>query len=1058
MKREYETQSPPTKEFDSTSKASDNSLDSKTRELKEREKELDCIYQLSEIIENKDLSPDETLLSILNLIPAAFQYPEITCARLTIKNREITTDNFRESPWKLRKDIAYKETKLGTLDVYYLEERPQEYHGPFLKQELKLLDVIIERLGTYIQQTYLEQELLQQGNHKGKPDWQIILDMLVKTDPRILFRVTRKMLYHLSRKQNESLIDLMMNMSCPVGPDAKPSEWCGINMPNPKQDLGALSDIQENVFKIAEESLPPEEITNLLTLWLRQDKIRPLILAAENSGISLNDIKDAIKKISELPSTEIVLSSEDDISIRTNLLRRFFTERIQFINVAKDYVKLDDFIILVEDMVGPARGCGKLGGKTSGIYLAQKILEKEREKLKDPDLNTISFARSWYLTSDSMWEIIRYNDLDEVVHTKYMDPNDIKNEQPFLEQVFKNAAFPSEIVEGLRKVIRDLGDKPVIVRSSSLLEDSFGAAFSGKYKSLFLPNQGSEDVRLANLMDAIAEVYASTFSPDPIEYRRERGLLDFTEGMAILVQEVVGNKIGPYYLPAFAGVGFCNNEFRWSPRIQRTDGILRIVVGLGTRAVDRVTDDYPLLISPKRPNIRVNAMVDEMIHYSQRYMDVINLEKGILETADVEELFREYGDAYPLLNQIVSIHKEGHLSTPTGIILDPQATEMVVTFNGLIEKGSFIKQMNWALTVLSEKIGTPVDVEFASDGKNLYILQCRPQSQGAITERVTIPENIVKNRILFTAHKYITNGRLDNIKYVVYVDPEAYEALEQRDDMVNVATAVSKLNEVLPGHQFILMGPGRWGSRGDIKLGVPVQYRDINNTALLIEIARSKQGNLPELSFGTHFFQDLVEANIQYLPLYPDEESVIFNEDLLNMAPNKLSECIPRFKQLKHVIKVIEVSSIADGGTLSIAMDGESNKAMAYLVPVDHWVWRMGKLEELAAKLNPTRYGVVALYVFGSTHEGTAGAKSDIDLLVHHRGTEEQKEDLLAWFKEQSQLLEEENKQRTGKHTEGILDVHIITDQDIQEKTSWACHIDSLTGSAKKIPLSFKED
>ena len=176
------------------------------------------------------------------------------------------------------------------------------------------------------------------------------------------------------------------------------------------------------------------------------------------------------------------------------------------------------------------------------------------------------------------------------------------------------------------------------------------------------------------------------------------------------------------------------------------------------------------------------------------------------------------------------------------------------------------------------------------------------------------------------------------------------------------------------------------------------------------------------------------------------------------MAPNKFSELIPRFKKLKQVIKVIDVSTIADGGTLSIAMDGESNRAMAYLVPVDHWVWRMGKLEELAAKLNPKRYGVVALYVFGSTHEGTAGAKSDIDLLVHHRGTEEQKEDLLAWFKEQSQLLDEENRQRTGKHTEGILDVHIITDKDIQEKTSWACHIDPLCGSAKKIPLSSDED
>ena len=1037
----------------STKKESDTAA----HKLKEREKELNCIYSLSEIIEDESLTTEEKLQKIVTILPPAWQYPEHTCARIILKDKEYTTENFKETPWKISKDLKAKGTIVGSLQVFYTEEKPREDYGPFLNQELKLSNVLAERIGSFIENIDLSHEL--NINHTpGKSDWRIIIDMLVKTDPSLLFRVTRKMLYQLSRVHSDGLIDLMNNISCPIGPDAKPSEWCGINMPNPKQDMQTLQRIQENVFMLAEQHLPPEQITRLLEQWLRQDKARPLILAAENSGISLVEIKDVINKISEAPITELPLSYEDNISIVTNLLRRFFTDRLQYINIAKQYVTIEDFISLIKNVIGPSRGSGKLGGKTSGIYLAEKILQKERNKLDDKDLNTISFARSWYVTSDTMWDIIRYNDLDEAIHTKYMDPKDIKAEQPFLEQVFKNAAFPSEIVESLRRVLQELGDKPIIVRSSSLLEDSFEAAFSGKYKSLFLANSGNEEERLANLMDAIAEVYASTFSPDPIEYRRERGLLDFTEGMGILIQEVVGKRIGPYYFPVFAGVAFRNNEFRWSPRIQRSDGIVRLVTGLGTRAVDRVAGDYPVLVSPRRPNIQVNAMVDETIRYSQRYMDVINVEKGLPETLPVEDILPQHGSKIPILNQIVSVHKEGHLSRPTGIILNPEDADMVVTFSGLLEQGRFIKQIEWVLSTLSEHMDTPVDVEFASDGEHLYILQCRPQSQGKITHRVTIPKTMLKNRIFFTAHKYVTNGQLDNITHIVYVDPQGYDQLEKREDMMAVAEIVSHLNDTLAKRQFILMGPGRWGSRGDIKLGVPVQYRDINNTSLLIEIAQKKKGDMPDLSFGTHFFQDLVEADIHYLPLYPDSSDVFFNTTLLDIAPNKLPDLLPKYKQLASVVKVIAVADIANGGTLSVAMDGESNKAMAFLVPTEHWVWRMNKVEELAQKLNPDRYGVIAMYVFGSTQEGTAGPFSDIDLLIHQRGTEDQREDLLAWFREQEEDIIKEYKQRTGKKADELLDVHIITDEDIKENSSWAAHLNSISGSIKKIPLDSQED
>jgi hypothetical protein len=278
--------------------------------------------------------------------------------------------------------------------------------------------------------------------------------------------------------------------------------------------------------------------------------------------------------------------------------------------------------------------------------------------------------------------------LDEAFHIKYLNPDQIRQEQPFLEQVFKNATFPHEIVEGFRKIIRDLKDKPIIVRSSSLLEDSFGHAFSGKYKSLFVPNTGSEDERLFSLMDAIAEVYASTFGPDPIEYRRERGLLDYSEEMGILIQEVVGKKVGHYFLPIFGGVAFSKNEFRWSPRIRREDGMLRIVPGLGTRAVDRVGNDYPVLISPNRPNLRVNTLVSEQVQYSPRYMDLINFKSGAIETVDAIEFFKEHHEEFPNLDQIVSLYKDKRLVTPN-VMTNFEEEDLVITFQNLFEKSNF---------------------------------------------------------------------------------------------------------------------------------------------------------------------------------------------------------------------------------------------------------------------------------------------------------------------------------------------------------------------------------
>ena len=858
--------------------------DSEIDALKERVKELNCLYGLTNIVKNKNIKFDESLQKIVDLIPPSWQYPDITCARIILGDKEYKTKNFKVTKWSQVSDILYDDKKIGEIEVYYLDERPDIDEGPFLIDERRLIDAISDLLGKYIGESKIKKELdkvekiIKSKNQKiptkeedKKHDWEVIIDLLIKTDPRTLLRLTRKMVYYLYRYENEKT-NMLLGRICPVDRNATSSQWCGINMPNPRQDLESLKYIQKQIFELAKEAIPPEEISKMFQEWLKQDKARPLLLSSQKAGIPLVEITDELNRFFEKEEGEGALAPEDKISIKTALIRRFFTDRLEYVNVAKKYIDIKDFVDMLNHTIGPTQGSGKFGGKTSGVFLAEKILReamKEDEVLKD-----LAFPRSWYITSDTILNFVHYNDLDEAFHVKYLPPEQIRQDQPFLEQVFKNATFPHEIVEGFRKIIRDLKGRPIIVRSSSLLEDSFGAAFSGKYKSLFVPNTGSEEERLYSLIDAIAEVYSSTFGPDPIEYRRERGLLDFSEEMGILIQEVVGKEVGHYFMPNFAGVAFSRNEFSWSPRIRREDGMVRLVPGLGTRAVDRVGNDYPILVSPNRPNLRVNTLISEQVQYSPNYMDAINLNSGAIETVEAIELFKDHHDNFPKLENLVSIYKNDQLVEPN-VMTDFEKEDIVITFSNLFEKTDFLEKMKRILFILEDKIGTPVDVEFASDGDKLYILQCRPQSQGRGIERKPIPSNIPNDRKLFSANKYVTTGQIENIEYVVYVVPEEYTNLPNREEMQKIATIINELNSKLPKNKFILIGPGRWGSRGDIKLGVPVKYGDIKNTSLLVEVAKEKGGYTPELSFGTHFFQDLVESDIRYLPLYPDQKDII---------------------------------------------------------------------------------------------------------------------------------------------------------------------------------------
>jgi hypothetical protein len=330
--------------------------------------------------------------------------------------------------------------------------------------------------------------------------------------------------------------------------------------------------------------------------------------------------------------------------------------------------------------------------------------------------------------------------------------------------------------------------------------------------------------------------------------------------------------------------------------------------------------------------------------------------------------------------------------------------------------------------------------------------------------------------VVFSANRFVSNGRVPDITHIVYVNPETYGAIDDFGTLKEIGRLVGRLNKVLPKRQFVLMGPGRWGSRGDIRLGVDVTYSDINNAAVLIEIARQKDDYLPDLSFGTHFFQDLVEADIRYIPLYPDTANVTFNSLFFERSRNILAKILPNYAHLANKVCVIDVPEETDGRILRVLMNADLDEAVAFLdrptekgesngeenyeieeTPQQHWRWRSRMAERIAACLDPDLFGVKAMYVFGSTKNSTAGPGSDLDLLIHVDGNEQQRKELSLWLDGWSRSLGEINYLRTGYQMDGLLDIHYITNEDVEKRTSYAAKIDAITDAAKPLSLGGSE-
>ncbi len=633
------------------------------------------------------------------------------------------------------------------------------------------------------------------------------------------------------------------------------------------------------------------------------------------------------ENIESLPATKRKKYKARLQEIKVVLIRTMISDQLAYLNIARNWFSVDD----LKEIRRRKIGYGKIGGKSAGMMLAYRILN---EAAPHEVREVLCIPESYFLASDLFYTFMANNSLLHWSDQKYKPETAMRLEYSRIVRDFIKGKFPEDILERLRDILSKAGKQPLIVRSSSLLEDNFGTSFAGKYDSFFCPNQGTPKANLAALTEAIARVYASCLNPNALLYRHYKGLVDYDERIAVLIQFVQGERFGRYFLPQAAGVAFSRNLYRWSPQIRKEDGFLRLVWGLGTRAVEASGDDQPRLVALSHPLLHPADSAQTIRLHSQHYVDLLDLETNTFTTLPVQEILTT---RYPALRYIAQEDEGGFLSPLHSNMVD--VDRLVITFEDLLRRTPLAKRMRVLLATLEKYYHSPVDTEFtirilhpetSSADIRICLLQCRPQSHLGDEHETDLPRALKPGDIIFSTRRMVPRGAVTGIRWVLFVPPEAYFSLASAEARNRLERAIGTLNTALKDETFICVGPGRWGTSTP-DLGVPVRYGDIYRTRALIELTGKGIGPDLEPSFGTHFFQDLMESHIYPLAIDLDDRAANFNRGFFYQTPSRLLDWLPGENALTDCLRLIKVDDFRPGHSLSLVMNDDAGKAVAFL-------------------------------------------------------------------------------------------------------------------------------
>ncbi len=619
--------------------------------------------------------------------------------------------------------------------------------------------------------------------------------------------------------------------------------------------LSSLKDMQKSIFDIPAEVLFYHTSHNDISRWLYSRAMFPIAeiikmhrsLSVEEMPATRQLIFDLIVKYRKMKNRGVVAIFQKD---------RFD----HYSNFARI-------------------GQGSLGGKGRGLAFIDSIIKKN-PVCDNFDGVTISIPRTVVLCTDIFDEFMSSNDLYPIALSD--SPDDV------ILQAFLDASLPKRLLDDFRALF-EVVDKPLAVRSSSLLEDSHYQPFAGIYATYMIPDVPDREVMLRQLCEAIKGVYASVFYADSKAYMTATSNVIDQEKMAVIIQEVVGRQYGDFYFPSFAGVGRSLNYYPLGEE-KPGDGVAEIAVGLGKYIVD---GGLSLRFSPRHPDkVLQTSTLDLALRDTQTRLYALDMSKPIQDVKVddgfniVKKRVQDFADT-PALKYMVStfdVNDQVIRDTHTG------PGRKVVTFANILSHGVFpmAQAIDFMLVNGQSEMQRPVEIEFAgvvnpeTGGAmkgHIYWLQIRP-----IIDRKDLVDdtllNIPDDELLLKSNTALGHGNIDNVDTIVYVKPSNFSA----SNNPRIAREIESLNRrmVADGIGYILIGPGRWGS-SDTFLGIPVKWPDISAARLIVESSLSNYRIEP--SQGTHFFQNLTSFGVGYFTINPYSHDGIYDIDTLDAMP-----------------------------------------------------------------------------------------------------------------------------------------------------------------------------
>lgn len=616
----------------------------------------------------------------------------------------------------------------------------------------------------------------------------------------------------------------------------------------------------------------------------------------------IKDLKDLQKKVYQIPDDSLVYH------LSRNHFSRFFYSRAMFppaevlkrVDVS-DYKDMDEARKLIFDLIVQYRrmknsgvvaiyqkdrfdeysnfariGDGSLGGKGRGLAFMGAMV-KRYPKLETENFNT-NIPKTVVICTDIFDEFMETNELLPVALSDADDETILK--------YFLRASLPASLIDDLMAFF-DVVKSPIAVRSSSLLEDSHYQPFAGIYSTYMIPRLEDKYEMLRLLSDAIKAVYASVFYRDSKGYMTATSNLIDQEKMAVVLQEVVGNRYNDHFYPTISGVARSLNFYPIGNE-KAEDGIANIALGLGKYIVD---GGQTLRFSPRHPhNILQMSTMDFALRETQTRFYALDL-KNLAEQFSIDDSFNlqrlglKEADADGSLKYIVSTYDPYDQIIRDGYY---PGGRKILSFVNILQHDVFplAKTLDELLRIGQAEMGRPVEIEFAvnvdpnnHDKATFYLLQIRPivDNKEIMDEDLT---QVGNEETILSSTSVLGHGIVTDVQDIIYVKSGAFNSSNNQ----LIAYEIEKLNRRFTEEEknYVLVGPGRWGS-SDHWLGIPVKWPHISNARVIVECGLENYRVDP--SQGTHFFQNLTSFGVGYFTINPFKGDGWFDEEYLNALP-----------------------------------------------------------------------------------------------------------------------------------------------------------------------------